>query len=352
MMEPTVNMAEQSAQDHGEDYPDFFDAAEKVPLELQDEVASFKRDINASLDESSLIEATGEESAIYRFQDRPVLMLRMRLENGAAVYIPVNEIGSSYRHVNLLVGKKRKISISTLATVGENDEEGNPLYVAIGSIRQAEFVIGGQLYSEFENNPEDVQGRTFYGVITDVIDNPEHQMIFIDYHGMAIPMYAGDFYYRSYAVPLHTVAKVGNQVHFKITNIERIKYEEMDSVKEDHDRGRITPRGYLYMIRTTALPFRESPDSKVKRLFDRRATFIAHVSNYDPIKGILVEIAPGWFIKGILPSNAPYQPSKMDQLAHTPVAVRINELDYKTRRGNCTILTFPRGVAQSPNQRF
>lgn len=354
--DPVKSIAENTETKEERTYPDFMKEAEKVSFADQSEVAEYKRAISANLSEDNLVNATGEESTIFQLGDKLVPMLKMRLPNGAPIYIPVNEAGNNYRHLDALVGKTLKIAVTTFDETNTRDEEGHAEYVALGSIRQAEFVIGGILFSEYQNDQENGDDsfteETRHGIVSEVIDTPRLQMIFIDYRGMSIPMYARQFTYMTYMQPLSDLVHIGDNIRFKISQITKVKYEDMRSVKEDINRGRQTPKGLRYLIRTTSLPFRESPDGKVRRLLSSNSTFIAHIVRYDPIKGIYVEIAPGWTIKGVLPTFSNYHPSINDEVAHTPVTVRITSLDFDNRWGRCSIISFPQGVAKTASQRF
>ncbi|QDR73715.1 hypothetical protein FOD75_11545 (plasmid) [Limosilactobacillus reuteri] len=338
--------------------PRFIETAERVPFDMLDTIASYRRGIDHELTENNLFDSIGEESTVYDMgpgenqQHNYVQMLRLRLTNGVAVYVPVNEIGAQYRYMDMMVGRKQKVSISNLYATDTFDEDGNPEYIAMGSILEAEFVVGGLMYSEFLSDSDKFKSETRSGTITSVVDTPTRQMIFFEYHGISLAMYAQDFYFRSYARPLSEVAHVGDRIRFKVKNIERIRYEDMNEVKRDVQAGRLTPKGYRYLIRCSSLMFRESPDDKVHRLQDSGSTFIARVVRYNPVLGILVEIAPGWWIKGRLPVTSNFKPTINDQFANTPVTVRINSIDYSNRNGSCQILSFPFGTAKTRDQKF
>lgn len=323
--------------------------AEKVPSEFLPELAKLKRDINGDLDQENLVYAVGEESLKARVGNQLVPMLLVRLANGAPVYIPVTEAGTNYRHLDSFIGRTFKIAISTLDDAGTFDNEHRPEYVALGSIRQAEFVIGGQLYQQHEQDPDKFKDETRQGTIYSVIDTPGLQLVFISYKGMGLPMYAQQYDYMSYTRPLPSIAHIGDKVKFKISRIERVKYEDMKKVEEDINQGHLTPKGLRYLIWTTALPFKKSPNERVKRLEKTHSAFLAHIVRYNPVTGIWVEIAPGWWIKAYLSSRAPYQPTFKDEVEHTPVIVQIEPgtIDEKKRHGRCTILGFPQGVART-----
>lgn len=354
--DPTKEIVEELSSDQtGDQYPGFIDESEKVPFELQSEVAEFKRQSNADRTPNSLVDGIGEESGIWHFRERNIQMLKVRLDTGSAVYVPQNEVGSQFKHLDVLVGKRVKLAVVNLQETDTVDENNNPEYVAIGSIKQAEYLIGKALFDEFESaddtGKEDFLKKKRLGTITDVIDTPELQMVFFTYQGMALAMYADQFTYRTYAQPLSDVARIGDSIAFQITNITKTRYEELDLTKERHAFD-IAPKGDRFFIRTTCLPFRENPLAKVKRLQKNGGACIARIVRYNPVKGILVEIAPGWWIRGILSDRAPYKPSVYDELAHTPVSVRIRSLDTKNRWGVCQIIAFPQGVARSAYQEF
>ena len=344
IQDPSTDIVDSTQEKDSPVYPDFMETAERVPYEQQNEVAEYKRAISDNKVPENLVEATGEEVTVFHLGKRLVPMLKMRLDNGAPIYIPRNEVGANYRHMPSLIGKKMKISVTTFE------------YVAIGSIRQAEFIIGGVLYSQYKDaeskNDNSFTDEKRIGQVSVVIDTPDLQMLFINYQGMQIPMYARQFTYMSYTQPLSDLVHIGDMIRFKISEIKRIKYEDMQDVKEDKAADRQTPAGLMYLIRTTSLPFRESPNDRVRRLEKSHSAFLAHIVRYNPIKGILVQIAPGWWIKGVLPVRTNFKPSINDELAHTPVSVRIESLDYDRMFGRCNIISFPQGVARSPHQKF
>lgn len=356
IQEPSKKIVESTEEKDSPEYPDFMETAERVPYEQQNEVAEYKRAISDSKVPENLVEATGEEVTVFHLGKRLVPMLKMRLDNGAPIYIPRNEVGANYRHMPSLIGKKMKISVTTFDQTDYVDDNNQTEYVAIGSIRQAEFIIGGVLYSQYKeaesNDDNSFTDEKRIGQVSVVIDTPDLQMLFINYQGMQIPMYAKQFTYMSYTQPLSDLVHIGDMIRFKISEIKRIKYEDMKDVQEDKNSNRQTPSGLMYLIRTTSLPFRENPNDRVKRLEKSHSAFLAHIVRYNPIKGILVQIAPGWWIKGILPTRTNFKPSINDELAHTPVSVRIESLDYEKMFGRCNIISFPQGVARSPHQKF
>lgn len=352
--DPTNEIAEDAQQ--AIEFPNFMEVAERIPYRNQADVADIMRRLRDNLSSENLIDAIGEQATVYRLRNRQVPMLVMRLKNGSAVYVPISEIGSSYRHIEFLVGKVYKIAITNFVETGDLDQDQNPEYIVMGSIRQAEFVIGRELFREFTQaqNAEDTSfvDQTREGVITDVVDTVDLQMIFFKYRGMSLAMYANDYDYMSYTKPLHTIAKAGEPIRFKISNIRQGRFEDADSVQNDINNGRPTPRGIRYFVRTSSLDFRTNPVDKVRALEKSRAAFIARMVRYNPIKGILVEIAPGWWIKGILSNESPLKPTIDDGFANTPVTVRIEQLNYKNRTGKCRIISFPQGLADSRTHSF
>ena len=330
--------------------PEFLATAKRVPFEAQDFVAKYKRENNSGeLDKDKLVWAIGDEVSNFEVRKGYVIpVLKMHLEeDNTPIYIFANEAGASYRHLDNYIDQRIKIAVSTLLDTDEVDSAGNKEYIALGSIRQAEFVTNRYLYNEMRNDPDAFKDEIRVGVVTQVIDTPSFRFVSFTYEGIQIGMLAKNFYYQSFMTPLNEVAYIGMKFPFKITDIVETTYEDQAGVKADKQNGRPVPSGIMYQVMTTRLPLLDSPDEEVKSKFERRADFKAHIVRCHPVQGILVEIAPGWIVKGILASNAPLQPTVADEKAHTPVIVRLDSIDEETHRGRAFILRFPRGIART-----
>lgn len=330
--------------------PFFMDVAEKIPYELQDFVASYKRKIHDSLSPDNLLWAVGEEVTTYEVRKGFVTqVLKMRLEeNQAPVYVFAGMAGEGYRHLDNYIAQRFKIGIVDFLETDTKDDEGNEQYIALGSLQQASFTVIGLDYKEYLEDPEAFKAEDRTGVVTQVIDTPDFRFVSFEYKGVQLGMLAKNFYYQSFAHPLSEVAYIGMRFKFRITDIKRVKFEDIASVKEDLDNHRPAPKGLTYQVRTTRLPFLASPDDEVIRLYESGSDFLGNIVRCHPVKGILVEIKPGWWIKGMLSSNSPIQPTIADAKAHTPVVVRIESLNKKDRTGRAYIIRFPRGVVRVP----
>lgn len=330
-----------------DDYPYFMDAAEKLPRESQNLVAKYKRLIKGDLSSDNLLWATGEEVTTFKIKQGLVMpVLKMRIDNdNAPVYIFASQAGANYRHLENFIAQHVKISILTLAKTDSYDEEGNHRYIALGSIQQAEFTINGEMYKDYVADPDKFKSQDRVGIVTQVIETPSFGFVSFQYQGVELGMLAKNFYYQSFTRPLSQVAKIGMKIKFRVTDIKRVNYEDQAGIKEDMQKGYPTPKGMMYQVMTTRLPFLESPDASVIRRFKEKTEFTAHIVGVDSVLGILVEIAPGWQIKGYLSSKAPFEPSVQDARNHTVVVVRILSLNTEKRMGKAAILRFPMGVA-------
>ncbi|MDC2828454.1 hypothetical protein [Limosilactobacillus mucosae] len=353
-MAPDSNLAA-SAEDQKNSAPDFLENAERIPYSLQEEVMDWRRRLNNELVPENLVYATAVEATNYHFDGKDLYMLKMELANGAPIYIRPKEAGNNFLHISSTIGQTIKIAIDELITVPNSvDSEGHQEYIAMGSIRQAEFVIAGVIYQQLGKTKDDttIKNRkpleeTRVGRIVRVLDRPYPGMLFIEYEGMTFGMLANNFYYRSYREPLTEVAQTGNQIRFKIEDINLRHYEDLTSVEDAVSRGRETPTGIFYQVMTTSLPFRENPDDKVRRLYKDKSQFLAHIVSVHPVKGILVEIERGWWIKGHYnPAYLNFNPTVLDAAENTPVYGTITDVDFKNHRGRFEILGFPRGVAK------
>ncbi|WP_298491122.1 hypothetical protein [uncultured Lactobacillus sp.] len=350
-----ITNVQQSSNSGEDEFPFFLDYADRVAYDDQPFVAKYKRENNTrDLDKDKLLWAVGEEVAnfeIRKGQVTPVLKLKLEVNN-APVYVFANEAGNNYRHLDTLIDQRVKIAISTLLDAESVDKNGQEEYIALGSIRQAEWIIGRNLKNEFDEDPEKFKNEVRNGVVTQVVDAPANdslsfRFISFTYEGMLMRMLARDFYYQSFMQPLHDVAYVGMKFEFKITDILEQKFEDMPIVKRDQAENRPVPKGITYQVQSSRLSLIDKPDDNVKSLYKRKAEFKAHIVRYHPVSGILVEIAPGWWIKGVLSTNSLEQPSVADEKANTPVIVRLDWINEKTRRGRAYIVRFPRGVART-----
>ena len=353
-MAPGSNLAA-SAEDQQNSAPDFLQSAERIPFSLQEEVMDWRRRLNNALIPENLVYATAVEATNYRYEGKDLYMLKMELANGAPIYIRPKEAGNNFLHISSTIGQTIKIAVDELIAVPDSvDAEGHQEYIAMGSIRQAEFVIAGVIYQQLGKTKDDttIKNRkpleeTRVGRIVRVLDRPYPGMLFIEYEGMTFGMLANNFYYLSYREPLTDVAQTGNQIRFKIEDVILRHYEDLTSVENAVSRGHETPTGIFYQVMTTSLPFRENPDDKVRRLYKDKSQFLAHIVSVHPVKGILVEIERGWWIKGHY--NRAYlnfNPTVLDAAENTPVYGTITDVDFKTHRGRFEILGFPRGVAK------
>lgn len=327
-------------------YPDFAKNAEKINVDQQDYLAAARRAYNTNGDlEKGLVYAIGEEVTTFQVGDDRILMLKMRVEeNEAAVYVPVSEIGANYRHPAAYIGQRKRIVLGEFVDAGK-DEVGNPLFIAYASIREVENALGQIIYDQFQEDPEAAKSQDRIGVITEVVATGDVNMIFFDYQGISLTMLERDYHYRTYLHPLEEDAHVGQKIKFRITNVTKDDYDKMRSVIEDKKRGRLTPEGDRFYIQTTRLPYLPNPDDRIVKLANQHSYFLARVVNWNPIKGVIVEIGPGWWVKGYIAPGSHISLSMNDAIRHTRVVVVINRINLKTRSGQVYIRATPDGVA-------
>lgn len=346
---------------------DFLETAEKIPNYMQEEIAKYRRSMSShsKLTEDDLLYAEGETVETYRFNNTKMTMLKLRIElNNAPIYVPMNHAGANYRYLDDLVGQRLKVAVDHFVQTNEGEVDAE--YILLGSIQQAEFIIGGILFSQYEKDKDKVRDEVHEGTITQVIYLPEREVerdgeritlpdrsrVFFDWHGMTITMSEQNFHYRSLITPITERAFIGQKIKFKFTRIRKGDYRDTETAKADAENGIPVPKGIRYFFDTTRLPFIPNPDNKIRTLLNHKTVFKAHIVRCDPVKGILVEVAPRWWIKGYLPANAPVQPSPLDATYNTPVAVRLNYVDFKTHSGQCQILRFPKGVVRKGISEF
>lgn len=326
-------------------YPNFLDSAEKINVDQQDFLAESRRAYSHGDLKNGMVYAIGEEVTIYSINGVHMPMLKMRVEeNGSAVYVPLPEMGANYRHSASYIGQRKKVVLGEFVDAG-HDDLGNPLFIAYASIKAVENALGGIIYQQFQDDPEAVKDQDRLGIITEVVSIDTMHMVFFDYQGMSLTMLERDYHYRTYLHPLEEDAHVGDKIKFKITNITKDTYDNMESVKEDKEAGKITPEGDRYYIETSRLSYLPSPDEEVRRRAEQHSYFMGRVVNWNPIKGVIVEIAPGYWLKGFITPGSHIKFSMNDVIKHTKVVVTINRINMKTRSGQVYIRSCPEGVA-------
>lgn len=130
--------------------PDFLESAEKIPVYMREFVAQHRRRMSShsKLSEDDLLYAYGESVDTFKTANGNLTMLKMRIEaNNAPIYVPMNHAGANYRYLEDLVGQRLKVAIDQF--VQTNEAEVDAEYILLGSLQQAEFVIGGTQYSEY-----------------------------------------------------------------------------------------------------------------------------------------------------------------------------------------------------------
>lgn len=326
-------------------YPNFFENAERVDVDQQTYLAESRRAFKNGDLQKGMIYAVGEEETIWTVAGRSVPMLKMRVEeNNSAVYVPLPEIGANYRHSASYIGQRKKVVIGDFTDVGK-DKLGNPLFVVYASIKQVENTLGDIIYKQFQEDPDAVKNQDRLGIITEVVTGENVNMVFFDYQGISLTMLERDYHYRSYLHPLSEDARVGEKIKFKITNIVKDDFKNMPSVQEDEKLGKIVPEGERFYIQTSRLSYLPSPDEKVRKLAEQHSYFLGRVVNWNPIKGVIVEIAPGYWLKGFITAGSNIHFSMNDVIKHTKVVVVINRIDMKRRTGQVYIRSCPDGVA-------
>lgn len=332
-------------------YPLFVKAAEQLTRDQISKLAEIKRNYGSpeKATEKDLVNAHGVAVSTYTLGKKHMPMLLMRMDsNDAPVYIPITDGGTSFRHLENFIDQDIKILITKFISFDDvnNKQKKGQHYIAMGSITNAEQIVGKELYDEFQKNPEEAKNKDRVGVVSRVVVANRLSIVMFNYRGITLGMLERNFHQRSLTHPITRDAYIGKSFKFRISNITKTTYEDMTSVKNDENLSHIElPSGTRYFIETTSLPFIPNYDEEVKKLYEQRAWFSARIARYDSVKGILVEIAPGWWIKGFLPANSIYKPTIQDQIHHTLVTVRINRIDFEKHTGQAYIHSFPQGVA-------
>lgn len=345
---------------------DFMETAEAVSEDKLGDLMRLRHDMSNDLSEENLVAGVAETLENFTYSGRAnVPMLKVRLKpSGLPVYVPRNMAGANFNHMETLIG--HTISVAIMSFVNINEGDADPNYIIIASIQQAEFVVKGRLYSEITSTKGDESKRAIAekreGIVTGMIrlnnmtNNARapqsevfHWLVFYEYKGVQFSMPAYNYNYFSFAKPINSQIRVGEHFFFRFTRATKKDFlKDNSAAKREAKSGdlRNVPQGIYYDIDATAMSYRTDPVDDLKRKLSQGTVFLGRVVGYNNVRGLLVEVAPGWVIKGFMDSyrfaNAGL--GDLDVAEHTPVTVRLRRLDIKQRRGQCEVLSFPQGT--------
>lgn len=347
----------------------FFETAESVLESNLGSLNERKRrmaDRNRTLSEEDLVYAVAESVETYadsQGNESPMLKLRT-LENGAPIYVSQRVAGANYNNMDVMVGHRFAVAIVNFEDVTSQDQleaGGDHSYIVSGSIQQAEFIIKGRLYAQLNDDNESVRREAMEekreGVVTGLArltnrDNgSERWVVYFEYRGCQFSIPAERYTYLSLTKSVPEQIHIGERFAFSITRAFRNKYEDNPRVKrllaDEHTKYTV-PTGYYYDINVSALRFRPSLRQALQSKLDHNSAFVARVVAYNEVRGLIVEVAPGWTIKAYIPNRFTYvHLGDKDVAYHTPVTVRLTSIDFDARRGRCEVVGFPEGTKGS-----
>lgn len=345
---------------------DFLQTAEAVSEDKLGDLMRLRHDMSNDLSEENLVTGVAETLETFTYSGRKnVPMLKVRLKSsGLPVYVPRNLAGVNFNHMEVLIG--HTLSVAIMSFVNINEGEADPNYIIIASIQQAEFVVKGRLYSELTSTRGDEAKNAIAekreGIVTGMIrlnnmsnsdGSPQsevfHWLVFFEYKGVQFSMPAYNYNYFSFAKPISSQIRVGEHFYFHFTRATKKDFlKDNSAAKREVKSGdsRNVPQGIYYDIDATALSYRTDPAEDLKRKLKQGTVFLGQVVGFNNVRGLLVEVAPGWVIKGYMDSYrfADAGLGDLDVAHHTPVTVRLRRLDLKRRRGQCEVVAFPQGT--------
>lgn len=345
---------------------DFVEAAESVPEEKLGDLARHRRSMNADLTEEDLLTGDAESLEYFKFAGQDVPMLKLRLKkSGLPVYVPQNVAGANFSHMETFIGHSYSVAITDFVNV--NEGEVNAAYIILASIQQAEFVVKGELYRDLASTNNAIHEQAVQekreGVVTGLIrlNNvggngqrvPEinHWLVFFEYKGVQFSIPARNYAYLSTIKPVQDQIQIGDHFYFRATEAAKKDFRTDNSAAKravESGREALAPKGIYYDVNATALPFRANPDDDLRVKLNHGTVFLAHVAAYNSIRGLLVEVAPGWVIKGFMgPRFSGINLGDLDVADHTAVTVRLNRLDFRHHVGQCEVVAFPQGTKGS-----
>lgn len=326
----------------------FIDIAKTIPSELLESASSAKRIDSKTKLPSKIFR--GFVQAIYMdvlIGNKKTALIEVTTNEGITVYVRLTDGGLRQpKNPGLMVGKYYAVVITNLIDLsdsGDNEER----FCAIGSIQTAEYMIGYSLNARMAVNPKEFHDEKRIGTINSIVNTDingrRHEMVFFEYSGLQLMMMDYQVGYYSQAHPLTSEYRLGDEVAFQIQNVELTRID-------DAERGL---RGSYFDIRASGKRFKENPKITVNRLVATGAFINAYITKVDPVKGVLVEVAPGYELKATFSNQtAGSNVKKLDAVEHTPVQVQVLSVDHTRRFGVVRVLSFPQGFADTSQVLF
>lgn len=321
----------------------FIDIAKTIPSELLELASSAKRIDSKTKLQSKIFR--GFVQAIYSnvvIGNKKTALIEVITNDGIPIYVRLDDGGLRQpKNSGLMIGKYYAVVITNLIDLsnsGDNEER----FCAIGSIQTAEFMLGYSLNSRMEANPKEFHDEKRIGTINSIvntdINGKRHEMVFFEYNGLQLMMMDYQVGYYSQAHPLTTEYQLGDEIAFQIQNVELTRID-------DKERGL---SGSYFDIRASGKRYKENPKVTVNRLVATGAFINAYITKVDPVKGVLVEVAPGYELKATFSKQtASSSVKKLDAVEHTPVQVQVISVDHTRKFGVVRVLGFPKGLANA-----
>lgn len=348
-------------------YPSIFDIGETITKEEAEALGSYKR-VNYQDKEKTpellnqvLVDGVISYQIKLRFdrgttseaRDFLVLSVDTPQIKQISVLVPATMVGkvdSSF--LPALVGKKVKVVITDFieAYDGKYNDDKNR-YVVLGSLVYAQNMIADCLYEQYLKDKDAFLNQVRKASVFHVISMDSLVGVVLNYQGFHFLMLEIDYRFHTSLKPLIKDAPIGKNVEFKFTSFD---------IDDNYSDGKHTDNQNKYKVRASRVATLPNLNERIHAFYLSEAKISAYIVEVDPVKGILVEIAPGWQLKATPVDYMQDQKfSALDAFKHTQVTVQIKEIEFDFNntnpsyiadkhnyRGHCVILSAPNGVAE------
>lgn len=269
-------------------------------------------------------------------------------DNGLIVYVSQRNL--SYHMPDpdslvFLIGKKVPLVVNFHVRIDGTQQNWDEVYyrpnsdyVLLGSIKQAEWILGKDLQVRYrsENSPLRKELR---GIVTDIFEPTSsrgNRFISIEFEGATVTIPAKAFSYISLSrvQKLDDIVRAGQEVYFKIFDIE--ERPVTISMRERHIKMGETDT--FWDIVGEALYNKEEPHDAIKRLKESGASSTQAYLLSESVNGYMVELvdAPGISLRMRPGGKGKYRPTHQMVTQHERVAVGLSSLQatYETTSEN------------------
>ena len=284
-----------------------------------------------------ITEAYQDANLVWNNQARIETIYKVMVDNDLPVYVP-QHFGSVFQAKNAQndIGKRVRVKVITMLQTDKHTElatnyQDTSEYIALGSIKEAEYLYSAELKRGFEAKDEKVIAWQ-QGVIVGIYRNSqinnstgkeeERSIILVNYNGLSVSISYDRFSYafRSNVVDIKDIVQIGKTVEFKFRLI-----------KEQPATAAMTRKGvkgnYFY-ISGQRRSLEEPSQKKLQSLLDNKVLALGATLISSREFGYVCELDGIYGLKFNVTVKDGNVPSQADVERHAHISVIINPKDF------------------------